>query len=581
MLFIHLHMPKRLFSLALTFFLCIGVNAQNNYPQNYFQSPLNTSFSLVGNFGEIRPNHFHAGFDIQTNNTEGMPIYAAADGYISRIKISAYGYGNALYIAHPNGYTTVYGHLKSFNSTIQAFERNVQYDKESFEIDTLLSNEKLPVKKGDFIGLSGNTGGSQGPHLHFEIRDSKSEFPINPYFFGYTVDDTIKPRITQLTIYPLNNFATINGKNESKKMAPIYTKGIYSFLKTDTLTVSGSIGFGIECYDTETKSTNKNAVYSIELQLGGKRIYYYEMETFSFENARYVNAHIDYPNKQRHDTKIQKCFLTKNNQLGIYKGVFNNGVTDFNDDSVHWVKYIVKDYVGNTTELMLKVKSHRHDPINVEQIINNQKLDCFKEFKLEKKNITITIPANALYDDIKFKYDNSTAVKGTFSPLYKIMNNEIPLQKAYSLNILPEKLPDSLQSKACIISINDKGKKNYEGGSYKEGFVKTQTKNFGNFAVAVDTIPPKMKTTFPLQKNMPVNLSKAKTIGISVSDNLSGVRKYRATIDGNWVLMEYETKQNLLYYTFNDKISKGSHIFKIDVSDDKSNLSSMQFTFIR
>ena len=573
-------MQKRLFLLISLFLHHRVVYAQNNYPQNYFQSPIDTTFSLAGNFGEIRPNHFHAGFDIRTNNHEGMPVYTAADGYISRIKISPYGYGNALYITHPNGYTSVYGHLKSFNTAIQTFERAVQYNKESFEIDTLLSADKLPVKKGDLIGLSGNTGGSQGPHLHFEIRDSKTESPINPYLFGYTVADTVKPRITQLAIYPLDEYSSVNGKNESKKIAPVYKKGNYSFLKTDTLTVSGAIGFGIECYDTETKSNNRNAVYSIELQSGGKRIFYYEMEKFSFENARYVNAHIDYQSKQRHDTKIQKCFLSKNNQLGIYKGVINNGVINFTDDSVHWIRYIVKDYNNNTTELMLKVKS-KHLVQDKTRKLNPVPFDCSKENQFNNEEIQITIPPFALYDDVVFNYSKPASVKGTYSPLHQIMNDEVALQKSYSLSIKPAKLPDSLQNKACIISVSDKGKRSYEGGSYKDGWVTTQTKDFGNFAIAVDSTPPKIRTAFPSAKNPMINLTKAKTIGIIATDNLSGIRKYRATIDGNWVLMEYEMKQNLLYYIFNGTLKPGIHRFEIKVSDDKNNTSFLFVTFKR
>ncbi|HEY0030307.1 MAG TPA: M23 family metallopeptidase, partial [Bacteroidia bacterium] len=326
-------MQKLLFLISLLFQSFYPIFAQNAYPQNDFRSPVDSTLGLAGNFGEIRPNHFHAGFDIRTNNREGMPIYAVADGYVSRIKISAYGYGKALYIAHTNGYTTVYGHLKIFNAGIQNFTEKVQYSKESFEVDTALSSIQLPVKKGDFIGFSGNTGGSQGPHLHFEVRDTKTETPVNPYFFGFKVNDTVKPRITQLAIYPMDEKASINGKHAAKKIAPVYSKGKYTYLKTDTISVNGAIGFGIECYDTETKSTNKNSVFSIELQSGGKRIFYYELEKFTFENARYVNAHVDYASKQLHNTKIQKCFLAKNNQLGIYKNVINNGVLEFNDDS--------------------------------------------------------------------------------------------------------------------------------------------------------------------------------------------------------------------------------------------------------
>ncbi len=572
-------MQKPIFGAFSLFLFHFSIFAQNPYPQNDFRSPVDTALTLAGNFGEIRPNHFHAGFDIRTNNREGMPIYAVADGYISRIKISAFGYGKGLYITHPNGFTSVYGHLKSFENNIQSFTYKVQSSKQSYEIDTLLSSELLPVKKGQLIGLSGNTGGSQGPHLHFEIRDTKSEMPVNPYFFGYLIPDTIKPRITQIAIYPMNENSSINGKHVSKKIAPVYKKGKYTYLKQDTISVNGEIGFGIECYDTETKSTNKNGVFSIELQSGGKRIYYHELEKFTFENSRYVNAHIDYESKQKHGTKIQRCFVTTNNKSGIYKGVVNNGILDFQDDSVHWMKFIVKDFVGNTTELMLKVRS---STIGFDVEVPKKKIyNCLEEIKHEGDDLKILIPAEALYENTPFYCNKNGSVPHTFSPLYEVMNDNIPLQKAITLSIKPVRLPDSLQSKACIVSVNKKGGKSYEGGAFADGWVTTQTKEFGNYAVGIDTVAPKLKPAFKIIKEKIPDLSKSKTIGVIASDNLSGIRKYRATIDGKWVLVEYEFKQNLLFYTFDDQIAEGTHEFKIEVVDDKENKAILTFVFIR
>ncbi len=574
-------MQKLRFLIFGLILLPFAVFAQIQYPQNDFRCPVDTTLTLAGNFGEIRPNHFHAGFDIRTNNREGMPIYAIADGYISRIKISAYGYGKALYITHSNGYTSVYGHLKSLNGAIGSFTKKIQTLKESYEIDTLLTETLLPVKKGDLIGLSGNTGGSQGPHLHFEIRDSKTEMPINPYFFGYKIADTVKPRIVQLAVYPLSGQASVNGKHISKKIAPVYKKGKYTYLKQDTLLLNGPIGFGIECYDTETRSSNKNGVFSIELQCGGKRIYYHELETFTFENARYVNAHIDYESKQKHGNNIQKCFVSKNNKLNIYKDLVNSGIIDFADDSVHWMRFIVKDFVGNTTEIMLKVKSTSLLPPAKIRKLGPDVFDCMIPNQFNSEEFKVSIPAEAMYDDELFTYTKPGSLAGTFSPMHKIMNEGIALQKSISISIKPVKLPDSLQNKACIISINKKGGKTYEGGSYADGWVNTQTKEFGIYAVGIDTIAPKLKPTFKMIQNQPADLSKAKTIGILASDNFSGLRKYRANIDGAWVLMEYEFKQNLLFYTFDASVMKGEHVFILEAWDAKDNKSEISFTFKR
>lgn len=576
-------MDKPFFLLNFLFLLYFNLSAQNNYPQNDFRSPVDMPLSLTGNFGEIRLNHFHAGFDIKTNNREGIPVYAVADGYISRIKISAFGYGKAIYITHLNGYTTVYGHLLNFDNDIQTFANKIQYLKESYEIDTLLSTFTLPIKKGELIGLSGNTGGSQGPHLHFEVRDSKTEMPINPYFFGYMIPDTIKPRINQIAIYPLNETATINGKNSPKKITPIYKKGNYSFLKTDTITVNGSIGFAVECYDIETKSTNKNNVYSIELKSGEKRIYYQEFEKFTFENARYVNTHIDYESQQKYGSKFQKCFVSKNNQSGIFKDVIDHGAIQFNDDSIHLIRFIIKDYVGNTTELIIKIKSISK-PTYKTKIAKTpilQRFDCLLENKFNTSDFRILIPAAALYDDVFLNYSKKGKMPGTYSPLHELMDDETPLQKYISIGLKAIDLVDALKSKACIVSYNKKGRKNYEGGTFSEGWLTTQTKTFGRFSISIDTIAPKIKVISKQNKDKTIDFSNSKTIGILASDNLSGIKKYHARIDGKWVLCEYEFKKNLLFYTFDQSISKGEHLFQIEVSDDRQNTSTLSFVFIR
>lgn len=575
-------MPKCFLSaLFIQLFSCC-IFAQTLYPTDCFRCPIDTTLGLAGNFGEIRPNHLHAGFDIKTNNREGMPVYAAADGYISRIKISPYGYGKALYINHPNGYTTVYGHLQSFNSGLKVFAKNTQTAKELFEIDTLLSASLFPVKKGDLIGLSGNTGGSGGPHLHFEIRDTKTETPINPYCFGYSVKDNVKPVITELAIYPIGEKATVNGKQSVKKLKPINNKGKYSLNKQDTIAVNGTIGFGIECYDSESGSSNQNAAYSIELQSGGKRIYYDEFEKFTFENARFVNTHIDFSEKQKHKDNIQKCFLSKNNQLGIYKDVVNGGIINFKDDSVHWIKFIVKDFACNTTELIIKVRSNSKDKSDGTSVISKGLIfDCYKDNQYKQEDIEITIPAYSLYDDLKFNYYRSPKVKGSYSMVHHIQDDETALQKAYTLSIKTDNLPRALQSKATIISFDNKGKRNYEGGSYKDGFVTGKIKTFGNFAINIDTIPPRIKPDFKITDKANVDFRKAKVIGIKATDNLSGIKKYRATIDGKWVLCEYEMKKDLLFYTFENDVLPGKHTFNIEVIDDKNNLSFWTCSFMR
>ncbi|MEO6904400.1 MAG: M23 family metallopeptidase [Bacteroidia bacterium] len=560
-------------------FFC-SLFAQTSYPKDYFRAPINFPLKLAGNFGEIRTNHFHAGFDIRTDGKEGVPVYAVADGYISRIRISAYGYGKALCITHPNGYVSVYAHLRNFNPVLQNFTKNIQYKLEKFEFDTLLSKNTLSVMKGDLIAFSGNTGGSEAPHLHFEMRDEKTEMPINPYFFGYKVQDAIKPTITKLVVYPMDETTTINNKKLLKKIIPIRVNDKYSVSKTDTLLISGKVGFGIGCYDKENNS-GQNAVFSIEMQEGGKRLFYCEFEKFSFENARYVNAYIDYLQKQKNKETIQKCFLSKNNLLGIYKNVVNNGFINFNDDDIHLVTFIVKDYVGNTTEWVVKIKSAVPKKSTMPlQSKSENKLDCLKEFEFSNDEIKILIPAYSLYDDIAFKYTKKPKSINTFSNLQQIFDENTASQKTYSLKIKTIGLPISLQNKACIVLSEKKAKHRYEGGVYSNGWVTTETKNFGQFTIMIDTVAPTIHLAIKKKENATiVDYRSFKEIRIVVKDNLSGIKNYRATIDDKWVLCEYDYKKSMLIYLFDEAILSGIHQFKIEVTDDKKNTNWLTFNF--
>jgi murein DD-endopeptidase MepM/ murein hydrolase activator NlpD len=293
----------------LAFLLCtLAAFGQKNYPKD-FRLPLDIPMQLSGNFGELRPNHFHAGFDFKTNQREGLNVYAVFDGYVSRIKISTYGYGKAIYITHPNGFTTVYGHLQRAVGTIEDKIKEAQYKEESYEVELFLKPGELVVKKGDIIALSGNTGGSEGPHLHFEFRETATEKIVNPFFFGYDqfIKDTKKPIVTSLMVYPLDAESVANRSQRPINLGLSLQKD-GTFI-SEKVQARGKIGFGINAYDLDDASYNANGTYKTSLISNGKTLFNYQFDEMSFEEGRFINAMIDYNRYKKLKSRVQKLFM--------------------------------------------------------------------------------------------------------------------------------------------------------------------------------------------------------------------------------------------------------------------------------
>lgn len=558
----------------LIFILLISssVYSQSEYPQDYFRSPLDITLVLSGTFAELRSNHFHSGMDIKTQRKTGLKVYTAAEGYVSRIKISHYGYGKALYITHPNGYTTVYAHLKKFSPKIEAYIKDCQYDKESYEVEVFPNKIELPVNTDEVVAFSGNTGGSGGPHLHFEIRDN-AERPINPMLFGIDIKDNKKPYVSAVYAYPKNKNSFINGKNKRFPLRLIPLKnGDY---KIEKISAYGDIGFGVVSYDKQDLAPNNNGVSNISSYFNGNKVFEMDFKRFSFDETKHLNRYIDFELWKTKKTRSQKLFVEKNNLLSMFKNVVDNGYIKVEDSTSSVYNIEIKDYASNTTEVTIPilgklktVEETTKTESTEKQLVKNQETTVLKEGLA-----TVTFYPNTVYDDvlIDFKVNCDSVL------LHK---DVLPVQKNFVINYDISQYKDIDKSKLFIARLYGYYKKpSYVGTKRKGDTLTARSKIFGTYTLASDTVAPKIK---PLNFTNKKWLSKYRYLKLKISDDLSGISKYRATVNGKWILMEYDYKTNTLTHDFNDNVvTYTENNLKLIVTDNVGNSSTFEATFFR
>ena len=560
------------FLLSATSIYAQQIFSTNKYPLTYFRQHLDIMPpALAGSFGEIRGNHFHSGIDFRTNQREGYPVYAVADGYISRLRVQNSGFGQALYINHPNGFTSVYGHLQRFAPKIATIVKNLEYEKKSFELDEFPNETLIPIHKGEVIAWSGNRGSSGGPHLHFEIRDTKTEETINPQFFGIDIPDNIPPVIYSIYAYRLN------GKvfNESTPKQAIAISGAAGNYKaTAPISLTGEVGFGVVTTDRHNGLSGTNGVYSIQLELDGKMVYTSALERFAFEDSKAINSHIDFPTYLNTKRSIQKSFVEPGNPLSIYSSLVNGGRINFNDGAIHQLRYVITDSKGNSSILSFSVHAGSA-PVAAAVIPSGIIYPYNKVNEFNSDDIKVIFPKGTLYSDLNFNYKRLPKPQGNaYSSMHQIHNRYTPLHVGFDLWIKADNLPEGLRNKALVVNSNGSS----QGGSFDNGYIKTTPRNFGSFYISVDTIAPRI---------VPVNISEGKNMaGLSkiffrLSDNLSGIKSFNGYIDGKWVLMEFDTKTATLWHSFDERTSTGKHTLELVVVDVKENTRKYSVNFYR
>lgn len=546
----------------------------NKYPLVDFRSPLDIiPPALAGSFGELRPNHFHSGIDFRTNQREGYPVYAIADGYVSRLRVQNSGFGLALYINHPNGFTSVYGHLSRFAPKIAQRVKALEYEKKTFELDEFPDADLLPVHKGDIIAYSGNRGSSGGPHLHFEIRDTKTESTINPQLFGIQIPDNIPPVIYSLYVYKLNK-KPFNEFTPKQYFQVTGANGNYK-LNSPQLSISGETGFGITVTDKHNGASGTNGVYSIELEVDGKTVFTSSLERFSFENSKAINSHIDYPTFLSSKRSIQKSFVDPGNPLQIYSHLVNNGRIELNDLNIHQLRYIVTDAKGNKSMLPFTVQSDGKSVISTPDQPAGIPFSYAIENEFSADGVKVVLPKGTLYNDFNFVYKvKPKPLKGAYSQIYQLHNNYTPLHVGFNLWIKPDASLGNLAEKAVIVSTGGAS----QGGVMDNGYIRATPRNFGSYYIAVDTISP---SVIPMNIADGKNMAGISRMNFKIRDNLSGIKSFNGYIDGKWVLMEFDTKTATLWHTFDDLTTKGKHQLKLVVEDMKGNAKTYSITFYK
>ena len=544
---------KLFLRILFTSFFILNYN-QTSSQELDFHTPIDAPFDLSGTFGEYR-SRFHTGIDFKSRGVQGQKIFSIEEGYISRIEVNNYGYGKVIYIDHPNGYTSVYAHLKDFSSELDKFVKSEQYRLRKSTIKKFPKKGEIRVEKGQLIGYSGNTGGSFGPHLHFEIRDTKTQDALNPLMFNYEYLDNERPIIRGLYLIDEENtlVSSLPLKKEIRKLND-------STYTTNDIEFNQKTGLGIDIYDIQYKGLfNRNGVYRVDLLIDSLLVYSFKMDRIKFSQNHYRKIMYDYMSSIKNGKRVLKVYTPQNADLSFLKNNDFNGILDPSEYIDNYISIRVSDWNKNSSYLNFRIKgSESKDDIKSYdgiEILTNQ------DYEINKNSSVIEIKRNTFYKDLllNMSYKDDTLDLG---------EDKDPFRKSMIIK-LPLVISDTLELRQSFIGKIKDEKITYISSRKDDSYIYANTSSLGKYIISRDTIKPEIK---PINFKQNSNISNRSSIRLRLKDEMSGIKSYNAHLNGKWALFEYEPKSNLIFHKISDNIiNEGENILIINYQDGVGN----------
>lgn len=574
-------MRSRFLILALLLVAGTSFSPSNPYPQGLFRWPVDHPVRLSGTFGELRSNHFHAGMDIRSSAQRiGDPLYSAAEGYVARIKVEEAGYGRALYIAHPSGYTTLYAHMDRFTEELEGYLKHEQYRTQCFEVDLYPPPYLFTFRQGQYIGNMGNTGASQGPHLHWEIRDTKTDKAFNPLLFGLPLTDKMAPQIYTLKLYQMDGLGVYGSRAKDFDVDP---HSDFFHPEPETLVVNTPFaGFAVKAFDQHDSPSNRNGIYSIHMKVDGKEAFQLNINEVPFEDSRYINAHMDYQDQVTSRSYFHRCFHLPGDYLQIYSVAQNHGIVFLQPGETKFVEIRVSDALENESLLRFWVRREGSQappaPGPYQYYLYHD-----RDNLIQTEDCSVFIPGRTIYEDLPMNFRKAKGSGSNYlSEVFYLHDYLTPVHQFFSLSLKAgHTVREADKTKAFVAYLNPRGSVINCGGRWKGDEITASVRQFGPYAILVDKTPPSVSAS-----SFKYDMRGRKSMSFRISDNYSTAPNmdklyFNASVDGKWILMEYDRKSGLITHRFDQRISEGKHLLRLEVRDVMGNSTVLEKHFIR